>query len=1208
MEKASSAQRLLYVGLTQFILVWWLAASGLCCLEDVHPGNCKCKPFGHRMIVTCKGIKQVPRDLPSNTVVINLSGNNLSSIQEDAFRNLTLLKEIDISRNSLQSIPYSTFWNLTLLTTIYLGKNNIKGGFYLPEGAAEVKLENNRLSLNDLKVILKESKRISNLDITRNPIGPELTSDTFAGFDNMRYLSMAYCNLKNIESGTFRAMKKLEHLDLFSNQLSNIKPGTFEGPSENFVTLSVSFNDLTTIADGTFKRFNKLIDLRMRRNRLTSVPDLTGLPAEMENILLPFKMADAASAEVESLDISLHELNYEECAQHKNVEKPLHEQTDEELDNNLRAFYAEARNKEGNEYGKSTLLCLRSGIERYLNFPPYNRGVTEWVLRGNKIEHLPVNIFQKISVVFSLDMSFNKLMSIPDLAFSGCKNLKQLILSYNSISQVNSRTFAGLRNLQNLMMTNNSLAFIPENTFADNPLLQLLFLHGNAIKYIDGNAFRGLSKLNELTLFNNPLGLLPLKIFDEMTSNVTLAISCRNLQTLTPGIYTAFIECAPSASYHVVIYDDLTDHLEGFIGSGFICQKCQIPPGHSKCRNCSFCMTGTYSTYNPYTSCLQCPAGGFYQDEMGQFKCKNCSIGTYVPEKDHPGKSATDCRACPYGTRSNETAGYRACRCLHNFYRFDRFGPCTACPDYGLNCDNDTAILAPNYFWKWNNQAMKNYTEFVVNIHTIGPEYNKNFSTFQGLLPKPLKCPYPGSCKGGISSACSVGYQGTLCATCSYNHYLRFNSCHQCPRMAVTIISCVVVIMVFALLFVMVLWGDSRRTEDDRTRTVADVIMSCAKIVIGFYQVVAGIFSALLRVQWPVILISMEKYLKFVEGNILQFAPLSCIHPLIRLDPFLQFVFAIGINILVVFLILLYLLLKKRSINKMEIFRSEKLKKVSSLKKSCYRNIFLFLLLSYPMTSKKIIEILPLPGVCVDVCFSTDGSECVSLLKADYSIHCLSHRHNVFWHIAAAFALYPVLFPLLLLFPIYKYREANPDEKEIAFGLRLFFENYKEKYWFWEIVEMYRKLILISFILLFNTESRSQIGFAVIVASASGIAYTIFRPIKGKFEDRLQTFVLWIIFFNVCLAAIYSQPNDSSNTSSTNNSTFVNAMFLAINSAVLILAVGKGLLHVRAFWRGLSSCLVQCFYLIRRGCFEGRRRGSNFLLFHPTEEQLSFED
>ena len=66
---------------------------------------------------------------------------------------------------------------------------------------------------------------------------------------------------------------------------------------------------------------------------------------------------------------------FSEWAQQRNVEKPLHEQSDHELDNNLRKFYAEARKKEGKEYGKSTLLCLRSGIERYLNFPPYKRGL-----------------------------------------------------------------------------------------------------------------------------------------------------------------------------------------------------------------------------------------------------------------------------------------------------------------------------------------------------------------------------------------------------------------------------------------------------------------------------------------------------------------------------------------------------------------------------------------------------------------------------------------------------------------------------------------------------------------------------------------------------------------------------------------------------------------------------------------------------------------
>lgn len=508
------------------------------------------------------------------------------------------------------------------------------------------------------------------------------------------------------------------------------------------------------------------------------------------------------------------------------------------------------------------------------------------------------------------------------------------------------------------------------------------------------------------------------------------------------------------------------------------------------------------------------------------------------------------------GTRSNETAGYRACSCLHNFYRLDRFGPCTACPDYGLTCKNETAVLAPNNFWKWNKKTMDVYAKFVENIHTLGSEYNTNFSIFHGSLPKPLKCPYPGSCKGGITSACEIGYQGTLCATCTYNHYLRFNRCLECPSTITTIISCFVAIVVFVLLFGMILWGDSKRTRNDGTRSVADVIMSCSKIVIGFYQVVAGIFSALVGVRWPVTLIDMEKILKFFEGNILQFSPLSCITPFLRLDPFIQFTLAIFTNFSGVALIFFYLFLKRRHIKKLDIPIVEKREKISSLKKSCYRNILFFLLLSYPITSKKIFDILPLPGVCVNVCFNKDGGKCFSLLKADYSIRCFTTRHDTFWKIAAAFALYPVFFPLLVLYPIYKYRNRNPEEEEMAFAFRVFFENYKERYWFWEIVAMYRKLVLTSFILLFEYDSRFQIGLTVIAASISGITYTIFRPIKGIFEDRLQTSALWIIFFNVCLGAIYLQPDVSGNQGG-DNSMFINVVFVLINCALLIWSAGK---------------------------------------------------
>ena len=72
MGKTVAAQPVRHVViLTQFMLVGWFMTVGLGCLEDVHPGNCTCVHFGHtRIRVTCTGIKQVPRDLPSNTAML----------------------------------------------------------------------------------------------------------------------------------------------------------------------------------------------------------------------------------------------------------------------------------------------------------------------------------------------------------------------------------------------------------------------------------------------------------------------------------------------------------------------------------------------------------------------------------------------------------------------------------------------------------------------------------------------------------------------------------------------------------------------------------------------------------------------------------------------------------------------------------------------------------------------------------------------------------------------------------------------------------------------------------------------------------------------------------------------------------------------------------------------------------------------------------
>ena len=64
-----------------------------------------------------------------------------------------------------------------------------------------------------------------------------------------------------------------------------------------------------------------------------------------------------------------------EWSKQKAIGVHLAEMTVEELDKSLKQFYAEARNKEGENYSRATLLSLRNGTERFLNTPPNNLGI-----------------------------------------------------------------------------------------------------------------------------------------------------------------------------------------------------------------------------------------------------------------------------------------------------------------------------------------------------------------------------------------------------------------------------------------------------------------------------------------------------------------------------------------------------------------------------------------------------------------------------------------------------------------------------------------------------------------------------------------------------------------------------------------------------------------------------------------------------------------
>ena len=66
---------------------------------------------------------------------------------------------------------------------------------------------------------------------------------------------------------------------------------------------------------------------------------------------------------------------HSELASARGINGDIGQKTKAELDSNLSLFYAEARNKDGGNCSSSTVLKFRNGLERYLNDPPYKKGI-----------------------------------------------------------------------------------------------------------------------------------------------------------------------------------------------------------------------------------------------------------------------------------------------------------------------------------------------------------------------------------------------------------------------------------------------------------------------------------------------------------------------------------------------------------------------------------------------------------------------------------------------------------------------------------------------------------------------------------------------------------------------------------------------------------------------------------------------------------------
>jgi hypothetical protein len=211
---------------------------------------------------------------------------------------------------------------------------------------------------------------------------------------------------------------------------------------------------------------------------------------------------------------------------------------------------------------------------------------------------------------------------------------------------------------------------------------------------------------------------------------------------------------------------------------------------------CSKCPAGTYSLASS-TSCLSCPKGRFSDESGGvsdlcvecplgtfgyrvsQSVCDICSIGKY---SDQSGE--TVCKSCPFASVTLQDRAFHVgdCVCPVGFFGVPVKEKCSSCPKFkGLRCDaNSTVPFIEKEYWRLPGDV----------------------SVAQECIPS-FACLESGFLR---TTPCALNFEGSRCGSCADGMYLSSQSCWECPSswlilLIVTAFVCIVLGACIYLIF-----------------------------------------------------------------------------------------------------------------------------------------------------------------------------------------------------------------------------------------------------------------------------------------------------------------------------------------------------------------------------------------------------------------------
>ncbi|EDW16908.2 protein artichoke [Drosophila mojavensis] len=419
---------------------------------------------------------------------IHLAGNQLQELQDGSFVNLWNISSIDLSENQINSIRAGAFVNVMQLKRLDLHGNQLsafKGEFFnTGTGIEELDISHNQLSylfpssfrihprLREIKAahnkfsffpaeLIGSLQYLEYIDLSHNQLKTVEELD-FARLPRLRVLLLAHNQLDMVSEMAFHNSTQLQILDLSHNSLDRIGERTFEG-LVRLEQLNLEQNLLAELSDNVFEhtKLHMLENINLARNRFEYAP-LKALQLRhffvssvdlSHNRIRELPRDDSIMVNIKRIDLSYNPLTMQA------VHNVLHEpKTVREL--NLAGT------------GIEELQLLETPFLQYLN------------LSNNKLRNIKAEVFQRVTLLETLDLSSNRLESLNDISLA----------------------WPQLQVLQELDVSNNSFDLISQSNFAHLEMLRTLKLnHLPLCTRIEKNAFKPLGNLANLEAYELPL-------------------------------------------------------------------------------------------------------------------------------------------------------------------------------------------------------------------------------------------------------------------------------------------------------------------------------------------------------------------------------------------------------------------------------------------------------------------------------------------------------------------------------------------------------------------------------------------------------------------------------------------------------------------------------------------------------------------------------